>query len=180
MSRLPIEHFVLISFVALAGPVLADEDGDAQSLFHSFTPNKHVAGAPPAPGAPQSGGAPFPFPPATHSPQAAPAAPVAPSAYDPATGQFNDADYEWDEFVPFNGVRHDEFDWGLLKNFLIKNEKNTMISPFLVKLLLSILTEAAGRNTSTYRELALVLPSIQTIFQARELYVKTFNSLLVS
>lgn len=50
----------------------------------------------------------------------------------------------------------------------------------MVKLLLSILVEAAGQATSTHRELLSILPSISTEAEMRELYARTFGSLLVS
>lgn len=59
------------------------------------------------------------------------------------------------------------------------DQENTVVSPFLVKLLLSILAEAAGQDTSTHRELLTVLPSIRTEEEIRELYGRTFGSLLV-
>lgn len=58
--------------------------------------------------------------------------------------------------------------------------ENTIVSPFLVKLLLSILAEAAGQDTSTHRELLTILPSIRTEEEIRELYGRTFGSLLVN
>jgi len=81
-----------------------------------------------------------------------------------------DADY-WDndDFVPFKSNRHDEFDWRLTKALMLSDPSNMILSPFSVKLLLSLLSEAAGPDTSTHKELAAVLPSIQTIIQAREL-----------
>jgi serine protease inhibitor len=90
-----------------------------------------------------------------------------------------DADY-WDndDFVPFQSNRHDEFDWRLTKALMLSDPSNMILSPFSVKLLLSLLSEAAGPDTSTHKELAAVLPSIQTIIQARELYGKIFGSLL--
>lgn len=63
---------------------------------------------------------------------------------------------------------------------MLSDPSNMILSPFSVKLLLSLLSEAAGPDTSTHKELAAVLPSIQTIIQARELYGKIFGSLLVS
>lgn len=60
------------------------------------------------------------------------------------------------------------------------DDQNTVVSPFLVKLLLSILAEAAGQDTSTHKELLSVLPSIRTVEETRELYGRTFGSLLVS
>jgi len=90
-----------------------------------------------------------------------------------------DADY-WDndDFVPFQSNRHDEFDWKLTKALMLSEPSNMMLSPFSVKLLLSLLSEAAGLDTSTHKELAAVLPSIQTTIQARELYGKIFGSLM--
>lgn len=63
---------------------------------------------------------------------------------------------------------------------LNKQNENTILSPFLVKLLLSILGEAAGEGTSTNRELQSVLPSVQSTAETRELYGKAFGSMLVS
>lgn len=63
---------------------------------------------------------------------------------------------------------------------MLSDSSNMILSPFSVKLLLSLLSEAAGAGTSTHQELADILPSIQTIIQARELYGKIFGSLLVS
>jgi len=82
------------------------------------------------------------------------------------------------QFVPYRSSRHDEFDWALTKKVLITSNENTVISTFLVKLLLSILAEAAGTGTSTHRELLSVLPSVQTFTEARDLYGKAFGSLL--
>lgn len=67
-----------------------------------------------------------------------------------------------------------------LQNVLYRNKENTITSPFLVKLLLSILAEAAGTGTSTHRELLSVLPSIKTTNETRDLYGKAFHSFLVS
>lgn len=89
------------------------------------------------------------------------------------------ADFSEDEFNPYRGSRHDEFDWALTKKVLDANDdQNTVVSPFLVKLLLSILAEAAGQDTSTHKELLSVLPSIRTQEETRELYGRTFGSLL--
>lgn len=63
---------------------------------------------------------------------------------------------------------------------LANEQENTMVSTFLVKLMLSILAEAAGQDTITHRELLTVLPSIRTEEEIRELYGKAFGSLLVS
>lgn len=63
---------------------------------------------------------------------------------------------------------------------MTKESQNTILSPFFVKLMLSILGEAAGDRTSTQRELQSILPGLQTTVEARELYGKAFGSLLVS
>lgn len=65
------------------------------------------------------------------------------------------------------------------KNVLRSNDDNSVISPILVKVLLSILVEASGEGTATHRELLSILPSIRTEAEIRELYAKTFGSLLV-
>lgn len=82
------------------------------------------------------------------------------------------------EFKVFRGSRHDEFDWSLTKKVLDGSNQNTVVSPFLVKLLLSILVEAAGQGTSTHRELFSILPSVSSEEEMRELYARTFRSLL--
>lgn len=121
------------------------------------------------------------------------------------TEPIEDVDYI-DDFVPYKNARQDEFDWGLTKvcfflsffkwflihdsclyffivvcfqSVLLNNQKNTIISPFLVKLLMSILAEGAGTETSTARELGSVWPSVQSNIQTREHYGKIFGSLLV-
>lgn len=59
----------------------------------------------------------------------------------------------------------------------MRNESNTIISPFLAKLLMSLLAEAAGSNTSTERELATVWPMINSLIPVREHYIRLFESL---
>lgn len=66
------------------------------------------------------------------------------------------------------------------KAILSAAPSNAIFSPFSIKLLLSILAEAAGQDTSTQKELRSVLPSIMSLLEARELYGKTFGLLLVS
>lgn len=117
---------------------------------------------------------------AVHIQKLSPATPIPQIPYDKATELLpQDADY-WDndDFVPFQSNRHDEFDWRLTKALMLSDPSNMILSPFSVKLMLSLLSEAAGTDTSTHKELAAVLPSIQTIIQARELYGKIFGSLL--
>lgn len=56
--------------------------------------------------------------------------------------------------------------------------ENTLISPFLLKLLLGILSEAAGQSTTTQREIDSVSPGL--LDEAREFYKKALDSLVVS
>jgi len=106
--------------------------------------------------------------------QRVPAPAPAPSSHSsPAQEDTTDED----EFVPSKGVRHDEFDWSLTKAALVKNNTNMLISPFLAKLLMSLLAEAAGPSTSTERELASVWPTVQSPIFIREHYGRVFQSL---
>lgn len=68
----------------------------------------------------------------------------------------------------------------MLQKVLNDNKQNIVVSPFLVKLLLAILAEMAGRGSGTHRELLSNLPGINTEDELRELYAKPFVSLLVS
>lgn len=66
-----------------------------------------------------------------------------------------------------------------LQNVLSRATQNTILSPFLVKFLLSILVEAAGETTRTHRELQSILPSVQSTAETRKLYGKAFRLMLV-
>lgn len=61
-----------------------------------------------------------------------------------------------------------------------RSAANVIVSPFAVKLLMSLLAEAAGKDTVTERELSGVLPGVNSVFQARELYSRVLRSLQVS
>lgn len=52
-----------------------------------------------------------------------------------------------------------------------------IISPVSVKLLLTILGEAAGDHTTTKKELSAIVPSVESPFQSRELFGRIFTSL---
>lgn len=63
---------------------------------------------------------------------------------------------------PFRGDRNIEFDWKLTQNIFSKQRSNTVISPFSVKILLTLLYEASNdaanlSETQTKKELRLVL-----------------------
>lgn len=67
-----------------------------------------------------------------------------------------------------------------LQKVLSDYKQNTVISPFLIKLLLAILAEMAGSGSGSHRELLSNLPGIESENDLRELYAKPFVSLLVS
>ncbi|EDV59111.1 serine protease inhibitor 27A [Drosophila erecta] len=83
-----------------------------------------------------------------------------------------------DTFVPFRSDSHDPFSWHLLKTVLQNEtaEKNVIISPFSVKLVLALLAEAAGAGTQTQVELANTQTDIRSQNNVREFYRKTLNS----
>lgn len=56
---------------------------------------------------------------------------------------------------------------------------NVILSPFAVKMLMSVLAEAAGKGTVTERELANVLPDVNSNPLAREFYTRVLRSLQV-
>lgn len=70
--------------------------------------------------------------------------------------------------------------FSLLQKVLNNDKQNTVVSPFLVKLLLAILAEMAGPGSAAHREIVSVLPSIDTETDLLELYASPFVSLLVS
>ncbi|XP_068140759.1 serine protease inhibitor 27A [Drosophila tropicalis] len=83
-----------------------------------------------------------------------------------------------DTFVPFRSDSHDQFSWRLLTTIL-QNEtsaQNVIISPFSIKLVLALLSEAAGANTQTQRELIDTQTDIRSQNNVREFYRKTLNS----
>jgi len=151
--------------VILAVVHAAQGDIDVMRLFHSDNTPTTYRPQPKLPGSQH-------LEPSTIAPSSIPSS--------PGTQATDQTAYSDDQFIPYRSSRHDEFDWALTKNILSKslNGSNTIISPFLVKLLLSILAEAAGSETSTHRELLSVLPSVQSNVQTRELYGKIFGSLL--
>jgi serine protease inhibitor len=66
--------------------------------------------------------------------------------------------------------------------FKSNKEKNVIVSPLSVKLLLTLLAEAAGQTISsqTRKELEQVLPFNKNLIQAQEYYRKVLGSLSVS
>ncbi|XP_062142091.1 serine protease inhibitor 27A [Drosophila sulfurigaster albostrigata] len=105
--------------------------------------------------------------------------PTAPSAAAaaalPAAASYDDLD----TFVPFRSDSHDNFSWQLLKSVLLSEstkQNNVIISPFSIKLVLALLSEAAGTNTATQSELISTQTDIRSANNVREFYRKTLNS----
>ncbi|XP_039479694.1 serine protease inhibitor 27A [Drosophila santomea] len=100
--------------------------------------------------------------------------PGGPASLPSGAGIYDDID----TFVPFRSDSHDPFSWHLLKTVLQNEtaEKNVIISPFSVKLVLALLAEAAGAGTQTQVELANTQTDIRSQNNVREFYRKTLNS----
>ncbi|KAL7742019.1 hypothetical protein ACLKA6_018273 [Drosophila palustris] len=84
-----------------------------------------------------------------------------------------------DTFVPFRSDSHDNFSWQLLKSVLLSEtakQNNVIISPFSIKLVLALLSEAAGANTQTQTELISTQTDVRSANNVREFYRKTLNS----
>lgn len=64
-----------------------------------------------------------------------------------------------------------------LQALTINNPKNVIISPFSVKLLLTLLSEASGDRTKTQQELSKVIPFGDSHLNAREYFDKFFTAL---
>lgn len=84
-----------------------------------------------------------------------------------------------DTFIPFRSDSHDNFSWQLLKSVLQsekETENNVIISPFSIKLVLALLSEAAGVGTKTQTELINTQTDIRSANNVREFYRKTLMS----
>ncbi|XP_037927902.1 serine protease inhibitor 27A [Teleopsis dalmanni] len=84
---------------------------------------------------------------------------------------------DFDVYVPHSSDAHDYFSWNLLKNVVEEEQHNVIISPFSVKLILALLSEAAGNNTQTQKELIDTLTDIRSPDNLRGFYKKTLTSL---
>lgn len=76
--------------------------------------------------------------------------------------------------------KQDEFDWKLIQAVLKDNKnQNVILSPLSVKLLLTLLAEAAGATigSQTRTELEQVLPYNKSLFDAKEYFAKVLSSL---
>lgn len=70
---------------------------------------------------------------------------------------------------------NNDFDWKLVKEVFQREQQNTIFSPFSVKLLLTLLYEAAGENSTTKRELSKALVGVN-LDKSRKLYQEFLES----
>lgn len=70
---------------------------------------------------------------------------------------------------------NNDFDWKLVKEVFQREQQNTIFSPFSVKLLLTLLYEAAGDNSTTKRELSKALVGVN-LDKSRQLYREFLES----
>ncbi|XP_058456786.1 uncharacterized protein LOC131434154 [Malaya genurostris] len=68
-----------------------------------------------------------------------------------------------------------DFDWKLVKEVFQHEQTNTIFSPFSIKLLLTLLHEASGKNSTTERELSKAL-SGSDLNRTRQLYREFLES----
>ncbi|XP_058833590.1 serine protease inhibitor 2-like [Topomyia yanbarensis] len=68
-----------------------------------------------------------------------------------------------------------DFDWNLVKEVFQHEQTNTIFSPFSIKLLLTLLYEASGKNSTTKRELSKAL-SGSDLEKTRQLYREFLES----
>jgi serine protease inhibitor len=83
-----------------------------------------------------------------------------------------------DEYIqPEN--KQDVFDWKLTKAVLSSQPNNVLISPLSVKILLTLLAEAAGQTveSKTRKELEQVLPYNKNLYDAKEYFKKVLTSI---
>lgn len=70
---------------------------------------------------------------------------------------------------------NNDFDWKLVKEVFRREQQNTIFSPFSVKLLLTLLYEAAGEDSTTKRELSKALVGVN-LDKSRQLYREFLES----
>lgn len=68
-----------------------------------------------------------------------------------------------------------DFDWTLAKEVFRRDQRNSIFSPFSVKLLLTLLYEAAGQNSTTKRELSQALVGVN-LEKNRQVYQEFLDS----
>jgi hypothetical protein len=94
----------------------------------------------------------------------------------------NDVDWLEDDYVPIKVDGKNAFDWKLVKAVMAEDKSNVFISPFSVKLLLTVLLEASDPGSKTQKELAITNPNLNpnVPFQYRDSYLRSLASFRVS
>lgn len=112
----------------------------------------------------------------------------------PAEGSLNDG---IDDYVPYRSDVHDSFSWALIKQILVsttprrnviataaavgvdlpEDAENIVFSPFSVKLVLALLTEATGNGTRSQQQLLATLGDIESLENLRNFYSMTLTAL---
>jgi len=87
------------------------------------------------------------------------------------------AENNHEEYIPFQGQRHDNFDWMLTKDIFEKEPGNVVLSPFSIKVILLLLAEASGIGSETFNQLQIIYPNIRVPYEGREVYKKVLSSL---
>uniref|UniRef100_A0A0A1X300 Neuroserpin n=1 Tax=Zeugodacus cucurbitae TaxID=28588 RepID=A0A0A1X300_ZEUCU len=101
-----------------------------------------------------------------------------------------------DDYLPYRSDGHDNFSWALIKQILVSTTRrrnvittaaggdnlrgdaeNIVFSPFSVKLVLALLTEATGNGTCSQQQLLATLGNIKSLENLRNFYRKTLNIL---
>lgn len=77
--------------------------------------------------------------------------------------------------VPETVPLSNDFDWKLVKEVFRHEQKNTIFSPFSIKLLLTLLLEASADNSTTKRELSTALAG-SNVEKDRQLYREFLES----
>ncbi|XP_050319499.1 serine protease inhibitor 27A-like [Bactrocera neohumeralis] len=113
----------------------------------------------------------------------------------PGEASIND---DKDDYVPYRSDVHDSFSWALIKQILVsttprrnviataaaagadnlpEDAENIVFSPFSVKLVLALLTEATGNGTRSQQQLLATLGDIRSLENLRNFYRKTLTTL---
>ncbi|XP_067621668.1 serine protease inhibitor 27A-like [Eurosta solidaginis] len=122
------------------------------------------------------------------------------TTYTHLPADFKDDVSDADDYVPYASDVYDRFSWALMKQILMSipiptthrhnnlksdavdsffgaDRENVIFSPFSVKLVLALLTEATGNGTCAQSQLLNTLGDIKSIENLRGFYRKTLTSL---
>uniref|UniRef100_A0A034VW59 Serpin I2 n=1 Tax=Bactrocera dorsalis TaxID=27457 RepID=A0A034VW59_BACDO len=116
----------------------------------------------------------------------------------PLPGEEASMNDDKDDYVPYRSDVHDSFSWALIKQILVsttprrnaiaaaaaavadylpEDAENIVFSPFSVKLVLALLTEATGNGTRSQQQLLATLGDIRSLENLRNFYRKTLTTL---